>query len=163
MAACPSSPDNVKPDCGDCGDGGGSDSDRQLHQFELRRFDDDGEGVEGQAYSSDGGVCGGAGQQGGFEYVGGQRALADIISAGARILESACGPCIGLGFSPAEGVASLRTFNRNFAGRSGTKDDKVYLVSPETAVASALTGKITDPRRLPELFGIKYPQDRAAG
>ena len=85
-------------------------------------------------------------------------ALADIISAGARILESACGPCIGLGFSPAEGVASLRTFNRNFAGRSGTKGDRVYLVSPETAVASALTGKITDPRRLPELFGIKYPR-----
>jgi aconitate hydratase len=85
-------------------------------------------------------------------------ALADIISAGGRILESACGPCIGLGFSPAEGVASLRTFNRNFAGRSGTKDDKIYLVSPETAVASALTGRITDPRRLSEMFGIKYPR-----
>ncbi|MFH1370125.1 MAG: aconitate hydratase [Planctomycetota bacterium] len=85
-------------------------------------------------------------------------ALADIISAGARVLESACGPCIGLGFAPAEGVASLRTFNRNFSGRSGTRDDQVYLVSPETAVASAMTGKITDPRRLPELFGIKYPQ-----
>jgi len=85
-------------------------------------------------------------------------ALADIISAGARILESACGPCIGLGYSPAEGVVSLRTFNRNFAGRSGTKGDKVYLVSPETAVASALTGEITDPRRLGELFGIEYPR-----
>ncbi len=85
-------------------------------------------------------------------------ALADIISAGARVLESACGPCIGLGFSPAEGVASLRTFNRNFSGRSGTKDDQVYLVSPETAVASALTGHITDPRRLPEMFGIEYPR-----
>jgi len=83
-------------------------------------------------------------------------ALADTISAGGRILETACGPCIGLGFSPAEGVASLRTFNRNFAGRSGTKDDKIYLVSPETAVASALTGKITDPRRLEQMFGIKY-------
>jgi aconitate hydratase len=85
-------------------------------------------------------------------------ALADIISAGGRILETACGPCIGLGFSPAEGVASLRTFNRNFAGRSGTKDDKIYLVSPETAVASALTGKITDPRQLEKMFKIKYPQ-----
>jgi aconitate hydratase len=85
-------------------------------------------------------------------------ALADIISAGGRILETACGPCIGLGFSPAEGVASLRTFNRNFAGRSGTKDDKIYLVSPETAVASALTGKITDPRRLEQMFKIKYPR-----
>ncbi|MGD1041616.1 MAG: aconitate hydratase [Sedimentisphaerales bacterium] len=85
-------------------------------------------------------------------------ALGDIISAGARILESGCGPCIGLGFSPADGVVSLRTFNRNFAGRSGTKDDKVYLVSPETAVASALTGKITDPRELKKVFGIKYPK-----
>jgi aconitate hydratase len=85
-------------------------------------------------------------------------ALGDIISAGARILESGCGPCIGLGFSPADGVVSLRTFNRNFAGRSGTKDDKVYLVSPETAVVSALTGKITDPREMNKLFKIKYPK-----
>ena len=85
-------------------------------------------------------------------------ALNDLVSAGARILECACGPCIGIGFSPAEGIASLRTFNRNFSGRSGTEDDKIYLVSPETAVASALTGKITDPRRLPELFGINFPK-----
>ncbi len=85
-------------------------------------------------------------------------ALVDMISAGARILESGCGPCIGQGFSPADEVVSLRTFNRNFAGRSGTKGDKVYLVSPETAVASALTGKITDPCDLPELFGLKYPK-----
>ncbi len=85
-------------------------------------------------------------------------ALADMISAGARILESACGPCIGQGFSPADGVVSLRTFNRNFAGRSGTAGDKVYLVSPETAVASALTGRVTDPRDLPKLFGIEYPK-----
>jgi len=82
--------------------------------------------------------------------------LADVISAGARILESACGPCIGQGLSPAEEVVSLRTFNRNFAGRTGTAGDKVYLVGPETAVASALTGCITDPRDLPELFGIEY-------
>jgi aconitate hydratase len=85
-------------------------------------------------------------------------ALSDMIAAGARILESACGPCIGLGLSPADDVVSLRTFNRNFAGRSGTTGDKVYLVSPETAVASALTGKITDPRDLPELLGIEYPK-----
>jgi aconitate hydratase len=85
-------------------------------------------------------------------------ALAEMISAGARILESGCGPCIGQGFSPADEAASLRTFNRNFAGRSGTKDDQVYLVSPETAVASALTGKITDPRELPRLLGIEYPK-----
>ncbi len=85
-------------------------------------------------------------------------ALADMIAAGARILESACGPCIGQGLSPADGVVSLRTFNRNFPGRSGTAGDKVYLVSPETAVASALTGEITDPRDLPELFALKYPK-----
>ncbi len=84
-------------------------------------------------------------------------ALADIISAGARILESGCGPCIGQGFSPADGVVSLRTFNRNFTGRSGTKNDQIFLVSPETAVASALTAKITDPRDLPKLFAIEYP------
>jgi aconitate hydratase len=86
------------------------------------------------------------------------QSLSDMITAGARILESGCGPCIGMGFSPADEVVSLRTFNRNFARRTGTKDDKVYLVSPETAVASALTGKITDPRDLPKLFGLKYPR-----
>jgi aconitate hydratase len=85
-------------------------------------------------------------------------ALSDLISAGARILESACGPCIGQGFSPADGTVSLRTFNRNFAGRSGTKGDQVYLVSPETAVAAALTGTITDPRDLPGRMGIEYPK-----
>jgi len=90
-------------------------------------------------------------------------AMADMISAGARILESACGPCIGQGLSPADGVVSLRTFNRNFAGRSGTKGDQVYLVSPETAVASALTGRITDPRDVPELFGLQYPKIELPG
>ena len=85
-------------------------------------------------------------------------ALADMISAGARILESACGPCIGQGFSPADKVVSLRTFNRNFSGRSGTANDQVYLVSPETAVASVLTGRVTDPHDLPELFGVEYPK-----
>ncbi|MFA5240212.1 MAG: aconitate hydratase [Phycisphaerae bacterium] len=90
-------------------------------------------------------------------------AMAEIISAGARVLESGCGPCIGQGLSPADGVVSLRTFNRNFPGRSGTAGDKVYLVSPETAVASVLTGFITDPRELPKLFGIKYPKVELPG
>ena len=85
-------------------------------------------------------------------------ALADLIAAGARILESACGPCIGQGFSPADGTVSLRTFNRNFTGRTGTKGDQVYLVSPETAVASALTGEVTDPRDLSQKMGIEYPK-----
>jgi aconitate hydratase len=72
-------------------------------------------------------------------------ALADLISAGARVLECTCGPCIGMGQSPATNTVSLRTFNRNFPGRSGTHDDQVYLCSPFTAAASAITGKITDP------------------
>ena len=84
-------------------------------------------------------------------------ALTDIISAGARLLECACGPCIGMGFSPNSAGVSLRTFNRNFEGRSGTKDGKVYLVSPETAVAAALTGEITDPRLLGKMPEIKLP------
>lgn len=74
-------------------------------------------------------------------------ALADLIESGARILESACGPCIGMGQVPPSGGASLRTFNRNFPGRSGQADDKVYLASPEVAAVSALTGEITDPRK----------------
>ena len=84
-------------------------------------------------------------------------ALTDIISAGARLLECACGPCIGMGFSPNSAGVSLRSFNRNFEGRSGTKDGKVYLVSPETAVAAALTGEITDPRLLGKMPEIKMP------
>lgn len=76
-------------------------------------------------------------------------ALTDLLQAGARILESACGPCIGMGQSPNSEGVSLRTFNRNFEGRSGTADAGVYLVSPETAAASCLTGYITDPRTLP--------------
>ncbi|HOP11894.1 MAG TPA: aconitate hydratase [Oscillospiraceae bacterium] len=75
-------------------------------------------------------------------------ALADIIASGARILESACGPCIGMGQSPNSGGISLRTFNRNFEGRSGTKDAQVYLVSPETAAYSAIKGVLSDPTEL---------------
>ena len=85
-------------------------------------------------------------------------ALADILASGARVLECACGPCIGMGFSPNSSGVSLRTFNRNFLGRSGTKDAQVYLVSPETAVASALTGYITDPTTLGESLEIEMPK-----
>ena len=84
-------------------------------------------------------------------------ALSDILGAGARVLECACGPCIGMGFSPNSAGVSLRTFNRNFEGRSGTKDGQVYLVSPEVAVASALTGYITDPRTLGAYEEIEMP------
>ena len=85
-------------------------------------------------------------------------ALSDILASGARLLECACGPCIGMGFSPNSAGVSLRTFNRNFVGRSGTADAGVYLVSPETAVAAALTGYITDPRQLGEMPEIYMPE-----
>lgn len=85
-------------------------------------------------------------------------ALTDIIESGARVLECACGPCIGMGFSPNSGGVSLRTFNRNFEGRSGTRDAGVYLVSPELAAASALTGYITDPRTLGDYPEIEMPE-----
>lgn len=86
-----------------------------------------------------------------------ERGLADLISAGARILECACGPCVGVGQAPRSGGVSLRTSNRNFEGRSGTKDAKVYLVSAETAAASALTGIITDPRTLGDPPVVQMP------
>ncbi|MEW6623919.1 MAG: aconitate hydratase [Bacillota bacterium] len=85
-------------------------------------------------------------------------ALSDIIAAGARILECACGPCIGMGQAPATDAVSVRTFNRNFEGRSGTKSARVYLVSPETAAVTAVTGCLTDPRALGEPISLEYPQ-----
>ncbi|MEN6386297.1 MAG: aconitate hydratase [Phycisphaerales bacterium] len=80
-------------------------------------------------------------------------ALSDIIASGARILESSCGPCIGQGCSPADGIVSVRTFNRNFAGRTGTKNDNVFLTSPEIAVLAALKGEVVEPQK----SGIEYP------
>ena len=85
-------------------------------------------------------------------------ALADMVAAGARILESACGPCIGMGQAPATNAVSLRTFNRNFEGRSGTRSARVYLVSPETAAASALAGVLTDPRTLGDAPEVTMPE-----
>lgn len=85
-------------------------------------------------------------------------ALTDLLNAGARVLESACGPCIGMGQSPNSAGVSLRTFNRNFEGRSGTRDAGVYLVSPETAAASCLTGYITDPTTLPAIAPVEMPK-----
>jgi aconitate hydratase len=84
----------------------------------------------------------------------------ELIAAGARIHQAGCMGCIGMGQAPAAGMNSLRTFPRNFPGRSGTADDKVWLCSPETAAASALTGVITDPRELPDSLGIDYPRPR---
>ncbi|MFR8666109.1 MAG: aconitate hydratase [Ruthenibacterium sp.] len=84
-------------------------------------------------------------------------ALTDLLNAGARVLEATCGPCIGMGQSPNSGGISLRTFNRNFEGRSGTRDAGVYLVSPETAAASCLTGFVTDPSTLPPVAPVEMP------
>ncbi|MDQ2085516.1 aconitate hydratase [Herbivorax sp. ANBcel31] len=86
-------------------------------------------------------------------------ALADMVAAGARILESACGPCIGMGQAPKTDAVSLRTFNRNFEGRSGTKSAQVYLVSPEVAAASAITGVMTNPKDLGDAPEIKIPSE----
>ena len=158
MAACPSSPDNVKTVreiagmqvgqvvIGSCTNSSFADLMMVARVLKGRRINDMLEFA----------IAPGSRQV--LNMLAENGALADIISAGARVLETGCGPCIGQGFSPADEVVSLRTFNRNFAGRSGTKGDRVYLVSPETAVASALTGNITDPRDLPELFGMKYPK-----
>jgi aconitate hydratase len=84
-------------------------------------------------------------------------ATLDLIRSGARIHQAGCMGCIGMGQAPAVGTNSLRTFPRNFPGRSGTTDDRVWLCSPETAAAAALTGRITDPRDLPGLLGVAYP------
>ena len=158
MAACPSSPDNVKPVrevagmetrqvvIGSCTNSSFADLMMAAAVLKGRRID---EMVEFAIAPGSREVLNMLAENG---------TLAEMISAGGRILESGCGPCIGQGFSPADGVVSLRTFNRNFAGRSGTKGDRVYLVSPETAVVSALTGRITDPRDARDLFGLKYPR-----
>lgn len=92
-----------------------------------------------------------------LEMLSANGALADILASGARLLECACGPCIGMGQSPPSGGVSLRTFNRNFEGRSGTADAQVYLVSPETAAASALAGHFADPRDLGKIEEFKMP------
>ena len=93
-----------------------------------------------------------------FNMLAANGALADIIAAGARVLECACGPCIGMGQSPNSAGVSLRTFNRNFTGRSGTKDAGVYLVSPEVAAVSALSGVLTDPTTCGDCPQIELPE-----
>jgi aconitate hydratase len=158
MAACPSSPDNIKPireiagkkdgqiAVGSCTNSSFADLMMAARVLKGRRIDPMVEFA----------VAPGSREV--LNMLAGNGALADLIAAGARILESACGPCIGQGFSPADGTVSLRTFNRNFAGRTGTKGDQVYLVSPETAVAAVLTGVVTDPRDLSQKMGIEYPK-----
>ena len=145
LAACPHSPDNVKPVSelsdikvdqvciGSCTNSSLSDMLKVASMLRGRRIAD----TVSLSISP--------GSRQVFSMLAECGALTDLIDAGARVLECACGPCIGMGFSPNSAGVSLRTFNRNFLGRSGTKDGQVYLVSPETAAASALTGYITDP------------------
>ena len=158
MAACPSSPDNVKTVAEISGIEAGQIAIGSCTNSSLSDLMMAAKTLKGRKIAPTIEFAVAPGSREVLNMLASNGALTDLISAGARILECACGPCIGLGLSPADGIASLRTFNRNFAGRSGTKDDKVYLISPETAVASALTGKITDPRQLKKLFGIDYPR-----
>ena len=148
LAACPSSPDIVKPVAelqdvkvdqvllGSCTNGSFRDLAMAARVLRGRRI------APGVSFA----VAPGSRQT--LEMLCAEGLLADLVAAGARILETGCGPCIGQGLSPANDTVSVRTFNRNFAGRSGTRGDKLYLVSPETAVATALTGHLTDGRTL---------------
>jgi len=158
LAACPSSPDNIRPVSeiagrkvgqvviGSCTNSSYTDLMMAARVLKGRRTDPMLEFAVAP------------GSRGVLNMLAKKGALSELISSGARILESGCGPCIGQGFSPAEDVVSLRTFNRNFSGRSGTNRDQVYLVSPETAVASAIMGRITDPRMLKSVMGVRYPK-----
>ena len=161
LAACPHSPDNVKPVAeltdikvdqvciGSCTNSSLTDMLKVAAMLKGKTIDD----------SVSLSISPGSRQV--FSMLSECGALTDLIDAGARVLECACGPCIGMGFSPNSAGVSLRTFNRNFLGRSGTKDAQVYLVSPETAAASALTGYFTEPEgadisiyEVPEKFRI---------
>jgi len=157
LAACPHSPDNVRPVSelqsvkvdqvciGSCTNSS------LLDLMKVARI------LKGKTVHPDVSLSISPGSKQVFTMLAESGALADLIAAGARILESACGPCIGMGQAPNSGGVSLRTFNRNFEGRSGTADAKIYLVSPETAAASALTGIISDPRTLGEFPKIEPP------
>lgn len=157
MAACPSSPDNIQPIAEIKG--------RRIHQVVIgsctnSSFSDlmlAAEVLKGRTVDAGVEFAVAPGSRQVLQMLAKNGMLAVLIAAGARILESGCGPCIGQGFSPADGVVTLRTFNRNFAGRTGTKGDQCYLVSPETAIASAIMGEITDPRNLKQMLGLSCP------
>ena len=157
LAACPHSPDNVKP-VSELGEIKvdqvciGSCTNSSLADLSMAAAMLKGKTVDPTVSMS---VSPGSKQV--LQMLTRSGALTDILASGARLLECACGPCIGMGFSPNSGGVSLRTFNRNFLGRSGTADGQVYLVSPETAVASALTGYITDPTTLGKAPEITLP------
>lgn len=153
MAACPSSPDNIKPI---------ADLNGAVEQViigsctnsSLRDLMIVAQMLKGRTVNDNVTLSIAPGSKQVLEMLARNGALADIVASGARILEASCGPCIGQGQSPSNDSITLRTFNRNFAGRTGTKGDRAYLVSPETATAAALTGRFTDPRDL----DFPYPQ-----
>lgn len=158
LAACPHSPDNVKPVSG-LGDikvdqvAIGSCTNSSLaDMLKVAKM------LKGKKIADSVSLSISPGSRQVFSMLAEDGALTDLIDAGARILECTCGPCIGMGFSPNSGGVSLRTFNRNFLGRSGTKDGQVYLVSPETAAASALTGYFTDPTTMEPAGKIELPE-----
>ena len=158
LAACPHSPDNVKT-CAEIGKLkidqvciGSCTNSSLLDMLKVAHI------LKGKTIHPDVSLAIAPGSKQVLNMLAENGALAIMIDAGARILESACGPCIGMGQSPNSKGISLRTFNRNFEGRSGTKDGQIYLVSPELAAASALTGYLTDPRELGDMPEFKIPE-----
>ena len=157
LAACPHSPDNVKPVSELAGMPinqvciGSCTNSSMLDMLTVAAM------LKGKTVHPDVSLSISPGSKQVYTMLAQCGALADLIAAGARILECACGPCIGMGFSPKSAGVSLRTFNRNFLARSGTADAQVYLVSPETAAASAITGVFTDPRTFGDALDITVP------
>ena len=158
LAACPHSPDNVKPVSELAGKKinqvciGSCTNSSMLDMLTVAAM------LRGKTVHPDVSLSISPGSKQVYTMLAECGALADLIGAGARILECACGPCIGMGFSPSSAGVSLRTFNRNFLARSGTKDAEVYLVSPETAAASALAGIFIDPTTLGKAPLITLPE-----
>ena len=158
LAACPHSPDNVKPVAELAGSKidqiciGSCTNSSMLDMLTVAAM------LKGKTVHPDVSLSISPGSKQVYTMLAECGALADLIAAGARILECACGPCIGMGFSPKSAGVSLRTFNRNFLARSGTADAEVYLVSPETAAASAISGVFTDPTTLGKAPEIKIPE-----
>ena len=157
LAACPHSPDNVKPVSDLAGMKinqvciGSCTNSSMLDMLTVAAM------LKGKTVHPDVSLSISPGSKQVYTMLAQCGALADLIAAGARILECACGPCIGMGFSPKSAGVSLRTFNRNFLARSGTADAQVYLVSPETAAASAITGVFTDPTTLGTAPSVAVP------
>ena len=156
MAACPSSPDHIKPISELAGKKVGQVIIGSCTNSSYRDLTIVAEMLKGRKVHPDVTLAIAPGSKQVLEMLARDGALANIISAGARILECGCGPCIGQGQSPAQDTVTVRTFNRNFPGRTGTKGDQAYLVSPETAAAAAITGEFSNP----SVLGMDYPEIR---